>query len=114
MDRERRALEYTLYDKELRRAREALDELEHARSDDAEAASELHEAARSTVETIASVQRQMKQSTAQANRAATDLASLEAELTAAVTRRAQLQLEVSVWGGWGEGKGKEEGFDDDI
>jgi len=90
-----RALEYTLYDKELRRAREALDELEHARSDDAEAGAELHEAARATADSIASITRQMKQSTALLNRTTADLASLEAELTASVTRQAKLELEVS-------------------
>ena len=92
--RERRALEYTLYDKELRRAREALDELEHARSDDAEATSELHEGAQNTTDQIHSIERQMKQASAQLKRATTDITSLESELTATVTRRAQLELEV--------------------
>lgn len=95
LDRERRALEYTLYDKELRRAREALDELEHARSDDAEATAELHESARSVTDTIGSIERQMKQANAAVRRATVDLSALESELTASVTRRAQLELEVS-------------------
>ncbi|GMI01375.1 hypothetical protein TrLO_g1143 [Triparma laevis f. longispina] len=94
VDRERRALEYTLYDKELRRAREALDELEHARSDDAEATNDLHESAMETTDQIRSIERQMKQSTAQLRRCTTDIESLDAELTATVTRRAQLELEV--------------------
>jgi structural maintenance of chromosome 3 (chondroitin sulfate proteoglycan 6) len=95
VDKERRALEYTLYDKELRRAREALDQLEHARSDDAEASGELYEAARVTSDGIASIERQMKQTVATHNRATADLKSLDAELTASVTRRAQLELEVT-------------------
>ncbi|GMI22375.1 hypothetical protein TrRE_jg13533, partial [Triparma retinervis] len=55
LDRECRTLEYTLYDKELRRAREALDELEHTRPNDAEATAELHESARSVTDTIPTV-----------------------------------------------------------
>ena len=95
VDRVRRALEYTLYDKELRRAREALDQLEHARSDDADASSELHEAHQATSDAIATVARQLNQSTSHLARSSTDLTSLESELTAAVTRRARLQLEVT-------------------
>ena len=34
LDKGRRAMEYTLYDKELRKARETLDEIEHARADE--------------------------------------------------------------------------------
>ena len=36
LDRERRAVEYTLYDKELKKAREGLDEIEHGRSEELE------------------------------------------------------------------------------
>ena len=34
LDRDRRAVEYTLYDKELRRAREGLDDIEQARNEE--------------------------------------------------------------------------------
>lgn len=46
LDRERRAVEYTLYDKELRRAREMLDEIERSRLDGVDARSALYEKAR--------------------------------------------------------------------
>ena len=36
LDRERRAVEYTLYDKELKKAREGLDEIEHQRNEELE------------------------------------------------------------------------------
>eukprot|EP00592_Proboscia_alata_P015632 CAMPEP_0194394964 /NCGR_PEP_ID=MMETSP0174-20130528/124151_1 /TAXON_ID=216777 /ORGANISM="Proboscia alata, Strain PI-D3" /LENGTH=1044 /DNA_ID=CAMNT_0039190829 /DNA_START=603 /DNA_END=3737 /DNA_ORIENTATION=- len=62
-DRKRRALEYTLYDKELRKAKEQLDEIEHSRADSAEHMSELHEAVRATHDSIRSVELGMKQLT---------------------------------------------------
>ncbi|KAL7490281.1 hypothetical protein ACHAW6_016054 [Cyclotella cf. meneghiniana] len=46
LDRERRAVEYTLYDKELRRAREGLDEIEHARNEALERSTALAEEVR--------------------------------------------------------------------
>ena len=42
LDRDRRAVEYTLYDKELRRAREGLDEIEHSRNEEVDKLSNLH------------------------------------------------------------------------
>jgi hypothetical protein len=36
LDRERRAVEYTLYEKELKKARESLDEVEHGRKEETE------------------------------------------------------------------------------
>jgi structural maintenance of chromosome 3 (chondroitin sulfate proteoglycan 6) len=60
LDRDRRAVEYTLYDKELRRAREALDEIEHQRNEAVDRLSELSEEARSMHERIMSVQANQK------------------------------------------------------
>ena len=47
-DRKGRALEYTLYGKKLRKAKEQLDEIKHSRAASAEHMSELREAARAT------------------------------------------------------------------
>lgn len=41
LDRERRAIEYTLYDKELKKARESLDNIEHQRNEELEKSNSL-------------------------------------------------------------------------
>ncbi len=59
LDRERRAVEYTLYNKELRRVRKGLDEVEHARKDEADRLSS-HEEVREVQERILSVEAEEK------------------------------------------------------
>jgi len=95
LDRSRRAIEYTLYDKELRRARSQLDDLEHARAEDADRTAELHEQARETHDMIRGIERQMKQATAASNKANLKLKKSEEELTEHVTKRTQLELETA-------------------
>ena len=56
LDRDRRVVEYTLYDKELRRARERLDEVEHSRNDEADRLGALHEEVRDMHDRILAVQ----------------------------------------------------------
>ena len=93
LDRERRAMEYTLYDKELRKARETLDAIEHERTSETEITSEIHDQARVTHDAIRTeeAQRKSKQNTLRRNRL--NLAALEMDKTNAVTQRTKLQLE---------------------
>ena len=93
LDRNRRAVEYTLYDKELRRARETLDEIEHTRADECEALSGLHEEARVTHDSIRSVEAVLKGKTSGLRRNRKHLEEFEDDKTAAVTRRTKLELE---------------------
>ena len=60
LDRDRRAMEYTLYDKELRRARETLDEIEHARADEVESRSAIYEEVRVIDDAITTVEGVLK------------------------------------------------------
>eukprot|EP00591_Stephanopyxis_turris_P001553 CAMPEP_0195512374 /NCGR_PEP_ID=MMETSP0794_2-20130614/4351_1 /TAXON_ID=515487 /ORGANISM="Stephanopyxis turris, Strain CCMP 815" /LENGTH=1145 /DNA_ID=CAMNT_0040640147 /DNA_START=40 /DNA_END=3477 /DNA_ORIENTATION=+ len=97
LDRKRRAMEYTLYDKELRKAREQLDEIEHVRTDDGERLTQLHEETRITHDAIRTVEARMKQTTNKLRRNLNILTSdngLETENTLAMTRKTQLELEI--------------------
>lgn len=93
LDRERRAMEYTLYDKELRKARETLDAIEHERTSETEATSEIHDQARAIHDAIRmeEAQRKSKQNALRRNRL--NMAGLESDKTSAVTLRTKLQLE---------------------
>ena len=93
LDRERRAMEYTLYDKELRRARQSLDEIEHDRSLEVENLSKLHEEARETHDSIRSVETQMKTKANALRRNRIQMNDLETDKTAIMTRRTKLELE---------------------
>uniref|UniRef100_A0A7S4I268 Structural maintenance of chromosomes protein n=1 Tax=Odontella aurita TaxID=265563 RepID=A0A7S4I268_9STRA len=93
LDRERRAVEYTLYDKELRRARETLDEIEHARTDEVEVLSQLHEESRVTHDSIRSVEATMKTKTNALRRNRKHLKEFEEDRSSAMTQRTKLDLE---------------------
>ena len=93
LDRERRAMEYTLYDKELRRARQTLDEIEHLRSEQMETLSTLHEDARDTHNAIRSIEAQMKSKTNALRRNRIQMNDLETDKTQVMMRRTKLELE---------------------
>ena len=94
LDRDRRAVEYTLYDKELKRAREGLDEIEHSRNEEVDRLSQLHESAREMHERILSVQGMEKTKKNALKRNGVNMKGLEKDKTAAVTHRTKLDLEV--------------------
>ena len=93
LDRERRAMEYTLYDKELRKARLTLDEIESNRSDKVNATCTLHEEARHTHNAIRNLESSMKAKTSALRRSKITLQDLEADKTEIMTRRTKLELE---------------------
>jgi structural maintenance of chromosome 3 (chondroitin sulfate proteoglycan 6) len=121
LDRRRRAMEYTLYEKELRKAREQLDNIEHERNEEVEKLSHMHDQAHQIHDQIRSIETRMKQiankmrrtrnligrtnkSTAKSSKAGGDTSTpgagaggaggLEAEHLTAVTRKTKLELEV--------------------
>ena len=60
LDRDRKALEYTLYDKELRKARLVLDQIEHQRVVHLRELTELHEHCKSTHDDIQNADAELK------------------------------------------------------
>jgi len=93
-DRSRRALEYTLYDKELVKAREQLDSIEYERQNAAEELEKLHEAARATHDKIRGVEAGMARDTSALRRAKANAHALEGECGTAVGERTRLEMEV--------------------
>lgn len=94
LDKERRAVEYTLYDKELRRAREGLDEVEHARNEEVDKLGSIHEEVREVHERILAVEAEEKARTAALKRDAVYVKSLESDRTVAMTHRTKLDIMV--------------------
>ena len=95
LDRSRRALEYTLYSTELKKAREYLDELEHMRGENVEKLHELHEKARGVHDQIRSVELRMKQSTGELRRAKQDIEHYTRTLSAQTTTQTKLSLQIN-------------------
>lgn len=93
LDRKRRAMEYTLYDKELRRARKALDKLEQDRVEHVERVSELHELNKETHDNIRNVEAVMKTKANALKRNKQALTDLEADKKIAVKQHTTLKLE---------------------
>jgi len=93
LDKSRRAVEYTLYDKELRKAREALDEIEHSRNDEVDKLSQLDEEVRNMHEQIMAVQADQKTKTNALKRNQVYLKGLEKDKTTAMTHKTKLTLE---------------------
>ena len=93
LDKSRRAVEYTLYEKELRKAREALDEIEHSRNDEVDKLSQLDEEVRNMHEQIMAVQADQKTKTNALKRNQVYLKGLEKDKTTAMTHKTKLTLE---------------------
>ena len=95
LDRERRAVEYTVYDYELRTARQDLDDLVQKRQEEAEYLNKLHEIALSTHDEIRAIETKMKQKTNNLRRNKASLLSLEEVKTEKFTAKSKLEIEVN-------------------
>ncbi|KAG5185319.1 RecF/RecN/SMC [Tribonema minus] len=93
LDRERRALEYVLYDKELRAAREELERLEDVAAD-AERMEALHESLRAARDAIGAGEGDLAEHRARAAKLEQEKAAVDEERTKVIARRAALELEV--------------------
>jgi structural maintenance of chromosome 3 (chondroitin sulfate proteoglycan 6) len=91
LDRQRRAMEYTLYDLELSKARATLDSIESDRNATTQHLSELYEAARTTHDQIKAVESNMKKQSLQLRRLA--IKDMEGDHSKAIAHRTQLELE---------------------
>mmetsp|Transcript_23887 Transcript_23887/g.34260 ORF Transcript_23887/g.34260 Transcript_23887/m.34260 type:complete len:1231 (-) Transcript_23887:592-4284(-) len=99
LDRKRRALEYTLYDKELRKAREQLDQIEHERSEEVQQLTVIHEKSHQVHDQIRAVETQMKQISNRMRKTRNAIKGsgtdgLETEYLTSITKKTQLELEI--------------------
>mmetsp|Transcript_57614 Transcript_57614/g.115710 ORF Transcript_57614/g.115710 Transcript_57614/m.115710 type:complete len:1308 (-) Transcript_57614:266-4189(-) len=93
-DRDKRALEYTIYDKELRKAREQIDALETQRADDAAKVRELHDQVRATQDDIQARKRSLAEAEAEAEKGSRERKAAEKERSRLVSQRAKLEVDV--------------------
>ncbi|CAM9183039.1 unnamed protein product [Chrysoparadoxa australica] len=94
LDRDRRALEYTLYNKELQNARDTLESIEESRAADTDRTNELHESLRQDREGLASGEKELTAREARTAKLEVSKEKIEAERIEAIGRRTQLELEV--------------------
>jgi structural maintenance of chromosome 3 (chondroitin sulfate proteoglycan 6) len=93
-DRDKRALEYTIYDKELRKAREQIDALETQRGDDAAKVRELHDRERATQDDIDAHKRSLADAENESDKGLRERKAAEKERSRFVTQRAKLEVDV--------------------
>jgi len=93
LDKNRRSMAFMLYDKELRKARETLDEIEHTRADDVEARAVLFEDVRETANSITTVEAMQKTKTNALRRNLVLVTGLGKDKRAAMTLRTKLSLQ---------------------
>lgn len=77
LDRERKALAYTLYDKELRKARLTLDDIEQEKAEEAEKRDAIYERARETANKISNIEATLKAKTSVLRRNKHQMQALE-------------------------------------
>jgi len=93
LDKNRRSMAFMLYDKELRKARETLDEIEHARADDVEARAILFEDVRKAANAITTVEVMQKSKTSTLRRNMVLVNGSEKDKRAAMTLQTKLSLQ---------------------
>jgi len=93
LDKRRKSMAFMLYDKELRKARETLDEIEHARADDLEARAVLFEGVRDTDNSISNREVKQKGKTVALRRNMVLVSDFEKDKRAAMTIRTKLTLQ---------------------
>ena len=93
-DREKRALEYTIYDKELRKAREQIDAVEDARANDQNSAQELHDRLRDTQDEIEIQKRLSGEAEQDLERLKRSRKDAERDRAKVVAQRVKLEVDV--------------------
>jgi len=94
LDRDKRALEYTIYDKELRKAREQIDELEAQRAEDAMQIHELYERTRKVQDEAATGRHELQTAEDELAKLSRNRASIERERREVIKVRAKLEVDV--------------------
>jgi structural maintenance of chromosome 3 (chondroitin sulfate proteoglycan 6) len=94
-DRQRRSLEYTLYEKELCKARTVLDQIENERCTHVETVADLHAAAKQTHDDIQNLTAKMNTKSNILRRNRTTIRQLEDDARNAVTKTTRLELGVA-------------------
>lgn len=92
-DRTRKALEYSLYDKELRKARHVLDQVEHDRMEHVHRTAQLHEISKQTHDEIQAAEGQLKLKSQRLKRSILQTKDLTQDKSNIVALKTKLTLE---------------------
>ena len=95
-NQDRRAVEYTLYDKEMWQARKGLNKVEHARNKEVDRLKSLHKEVRNVQERILAMEADKKAKGNTLKRNAVYVRGLESGRTLAMTHRTKLDLDFRV------------------
>ncbi|KAK9807008.1 hypothetical protein WJX72_010649 [[Myrmecia] bisecta] len=94
VDKQRRSLEYTIYDKEVTDTRTKLEQLEEQRQRESEKASKVHEELREAHAQLKRIEREVKQLVGEQTDLSKQRAAVAEEKDAAVRKRAKAELDV--------------------
>lgn len=94
LDKERRALEYTIYDKEMNQTLAELNKIEEQRSQESDRASEIHAKAIEAHEQVRSVEKEIKSLSAQILQLNKEKEVAEEDRQEAIKEKAKLELAV--------------------
>uniref|UniRef100_A0A0R3W898 Structural maintenance of chromosomes protein n=1 Tax=Taenia asiatica TaxID=60517 RepID=A0A0R3W898_TAEAS len=91
-DRDRRALEYTIYDRELKETRRKLEELQSRREQSSESTAEIRRAAKDTAAQIERLERELRDTRLKEAQLQDEAEQVQHSVSAILQRREQLQL----------------------
>nr|VZI44501.1 unnamed protein product [Spirometra erinaceieuropaei] len=91
-DRDRRALEYTIYDRELKETRKKLEELQAKREQSSESTAETRRAAKETADQIERLERELRDTRLKEAQLQDEVEQVQHSVSEVLQRREQLQL----------------------
>ncbi|KAA3682014.1 structural maintenance of chromosome 3 (chondroitin sulfate proteoglycan 6), partial [Paragonimus westermani] len=94
-DRDRRALEYTIYDRELKETRKKLEELQSRREQSSESTAEIRRAAKDCADQIERLERELRDNRLKEAQMQDEVEQVQASVSDVLQRREQLQLTIA-------------------
>ncbi|KAL3314761.1 Structural maintenance of chromosomes protein 3 [Cichlidogyrus casuarinus] len=91
-DRERRALEFTIYDRELKEAKKKLEEIQSRREQSSESTAETRRTAKDCADQIEKLERQLRSSKLKETQMQDEVEQVQASVNEVLRRREKLQL----------------------
>ncbi|VDP97697.1 unnamed protein product [Trichobilharzia regenti] len=94
-DRDRRALEFTIYDRELKETRKKLEELQTRREQSSESTAEIRRAAKDCADAIEKLERDLRDNRLKEAQMQDEVEQVQASVSDVLQRREQLQLTIA-------------------
>ncbi|GAA40424.2 structural maintenance of chromosome 3 [Clonorchis sinensis] len=94
-DRERRALEYTIYDRELKETKKKLEDIQSKREQSSESTAEIRRAAKECADQIERLERELRDNRLKEAQMQDEVEQVQASVSDVLQRREQLQLTIA-------------------